>query len=390
MKNRILLLIWFILLALAAVFTGAWVYAVLLLLSALGAVAFLLLNCFCGKKISMKLKLPRAAEQDGIWKGELQIRNGSVLPVFLGKGSLHMENGFTGEGMELPFTFSLGPKGKKTVHIQGKSEWCGCIHGTLRTWKSYDFFGIAGQKRRADLSSYTVVMPCEQKEDFSFLTKEGFDMESFRYSGARPGDDPGETFDIREYQEGDSIRQIHWKLTGKLDKMMIRQRSFPVDDTVLILAEPFLKKKAPGTAQTLGEVFAAVLNSFMEQGISCQAGVYDHDNGHFYIEKIRTREDFENILYLFLRHGGEGKNPCTAAEYLKAQGQQRFANYIYITGEPQEEDLQSLRTRGEVTVVGCGIAADKGETITWKYGSRDKSKQKNTENTYPVSCWKLS
>ncbi len=29
MKNRILLLIWFILLALAAVFTGVWVYAVL-------------------------------------------------------------------------------------------------------------------------------------------------------------------------------------------------------------------------------------------------------------------------------------------------------------------------------------------------------------------------
>ena len=88
-------------------------------------------------------------------------------------------------------------------------------------------------------------------------------MESFRYSGARPGDDPGETFDIREYQEGDSIRQIHWKLTGKLDKMMIRQRSFPVDDTVLILAEPYLKEKAPAVAQTLGEVFAAVLNSFM-------------------------------------------------------------------------------------------------------------------------------
>ena len=49
MKNRILLLIWFILLALAAVFTGA-VYAVLLLLSALAVVAFLLLGFFCGKK----------------------------------------------------------------------------------------------------------------------------------------------------------------------------------------------------------------------------------------------------------------------------------------------------------------------------------------------------
>ena len=64
MKNRILLLIWFILLALAAIFTGAWVYAVLLLLSALAVVAFLLLGFFCGKK-----------QKDGIYPGSN--KNGS-------------------------------------------------------------------------------------------------------------------------------------------------------------------------------------------------------------------------------------------------------------------------------------------------------------------------
>ena len=65
-----------------------------------------------------------------------------------------------------------------------------------------------------DLSEgdWVVVMDCDMQdrpEEIPRLyakTKEGFDMESFRYSGARPGDDPGETFDIREYQEGDSIR----------------------------------------------------------------------------------------------------------------------------------------------------------------------------------------
>lgn len=40
-----------------------------------------------------------------------------------------------------------------------------------------------------------------------------------------PGDDPGETYDIREYRSGDSIRQIHWKLSGKLDDIMIREKA---------------------------------------------------------------------------------------------------------------------------------------------------------------------
>lgn len=390
MKNRILLLLWFLLLAAASVFTGAWVYAILLLLSGLALAGFLILSIFCGKNLSIELKLPKAAEQNGIWKGRLTLTNHSVLPVFLGKGTLLWENEFTGEKGEMPIAFSLGGKGKQVIEIQGRSQWCGCIRFALNSWKSFDFFGICSRKRKTELCSCTVVMPEKQKQDFSFLTKEGFDMESFRYSGSRPGDDPGETFDIREYREGDSIRQIHWKLTGKMDRLMIREKSFPVDDTVLILAEAFLPEKDPGTAQTLAEVFAAVLSSFMEQGISCQAGVYDGSTGRFYIEKLRIQEDYENILYLFLRHEGEGDGPRMISEYLQNPGQQRFANYIYITGIPEEEELRRLRTRGEVTVVGCGIATDKGETITWKYGSRDKSKQKNIEDTCQVSCWKLS
>ena len=388
MKNRILLLLWFLVLAAASVFTGAWVYAILLLLSGLALAGFLILSIFCGKNLSIELKLPKAAEQNGIWKGRLTLTNHSVLPVFLGKGTLLWENEFTGEKGEMPIAFSLGGKGKQVIEIQGRSQWCGCIRFALNSWKSFDFFGICSRKRKTELCSCTVVMPEKQKQDFSFLTKEGFDMESFRYSGSRPGDDPGETFDIREYREGDSIRQIHWKLTGKMDRLIIREKSFPVDDTVLILAEAFLPEKDPGTAQTLAEVFAAVLSSFMEQGISCQAGVYDGSTGRFYIEKLRSQEDYENILYLFLRHGGEGDGPRMISEYLHTPGQQRFANYIYITGAPEEEDLRGLRTRGEVTVVGCGITADKGETITWKYGSQDK--KKNIEDTCPVSCWKVS
>ena len=306
MKNRILLLLWFLLLAAASVFTGAWVYAILLLLSGLALAGFLILSIFCGKNLSIELKLPKAAEQNGIWKGRLTLTNHSVLPVFLGKGTLLWENEFTGEKGEMPIAFSLGGKGKQVIEIQGRSQWCGCIRFALNSWKSFDFFGICSRKRKTELCSCTVVMPEKQKQNFSFLTKEGFDMESFRYSGSRPGDDPGETFDIREYREGDSIRQIHWKLTGKMDRLIIREKSFPVDDTVLILAEAFLPEKDPGTAQTLAEVFAAVLSSFMEQGISCQAGVYDGSTGRFYIEKLRSQEDYENILYLFLRHGGEG------------------------------------------------------------------------------------
>ena len=81
------------------------------------------------------------------------------------------------------------------------------------------------------------------------------------------------------------------------------------------------------------------------------------------------------ILYLFLRHGGEGEKPCTITEYLHTPGQQRFANYIYITGTPEEEDLRSLRTRGEVTVVSCGTTQIKEKP---SHGSMDHKTRRKT------------
>ena len=203
----------------------------------------------------------------------------------------------------------------------------------------------------------------------------------------------GETYDIREYRSGDSIRQIHWKLSGELDDIMIREKSFPVDDTVLILAEAFQAERDPQRAETVAEVFSAVLQSFMEKKISCQAGVYDHSTGKFRLEKIRTEEDRENILYRFLRYGSDAKTPVTVREYLKDPGIQNFANYVYITGDPQDKEAELLAAKGEVTIVGCGTGGrdSGGEQVLWKYGSQNPkdSQKQHMENNCPVSCWKL-
>ena len=319
MKNRILWFLWLLCLAFAAVFTGSWIFAIILLLCGLLLVGSVLLSIFCGKKTKISLQFPKAAEQNEIFEGTLTVFNDSVLPVFMGSGNILWENSFTGESGKLPVSFSLGGKGKTSVALQAKSGWCGCICFTLSQWKSADFFGVLLRKHHTQAVASTVIMPYEQHIDFSFLTKEGFDMEKAsvtRETGLC--DDPGETFDIREYRQGDSIRQIHWKLTGKLDQAHdLREKSFPVDDTVLILADAFLEKRDPVVCQTMAEVFSGILCSFMEQGISCQAGVYDSNVNKFYLGKITSLESIENVLYLFLRNKNQTDGPHTIQEYLQ-------------------------------------------------------------------------
>lgn len=384
---------WLIFMAGATVVTGSWLMAAVFLFSALLLILSAAVTSLGGRKTVIKLSVPRAAERKENFRGRLTLQNQTVWPVFGGKGQILWENLFTGEHGEIPLSFSLGCKETRTIEFEACSSWCGCVKVQFYSWKCNDFFHVFSVRRQAVAEGCTVIMPEKQNSDFSFLTREGFDMESFRYSGNRPGDDPGETYDIREYQPGDSIRQIHWKLSGKLDDIMIREKSFPVDDTVLILAEAFQAEREPRRAETVAEVLSAIIRDFMEKKIPCQVGIYDRNAGKFRQEKVRTEEDHEHILYSFLRYGSDGKTPVTVQEYLRNPGTQNYVNYIYITGNPEDKEAELLKQKGEVTVIGCGVSGgdSKGEQITWKYGSQnpEDSQKQNTENSCQISCWKL-
>ncbi len=393
MKSRLIWLLWLAGIAAAAVFTGEYLYMVLLLIFCVALVMSGLFLIGTGRKVQVQILLPRASERGSEFTGKIRLQNLSVLPVFAGKGKLWWENSLTGEKGWLTVSCSLRSKGDLTLEFQGESQWCGCVAFTFKEWYCQDLFHVFSGKRQAKESNAVVVMPDRQKKGFSFLAGEGFDMESFRYSGKRPGEDPGETFDIRTYRPGDNIRQIHWKLTGKLDDVMIREKSYPVDDTVLLLAESFQKKRNPLWAETAAEVFAAILEDFMERKISGQAAVYDKNAGRIHIQKIRTREDVESVLYLFLQSGGVKDKPVVVQEYLENPGTVKFAEYIYLTGEPEDLSMQLLNGRGQVTVIQCGGKGSdsEGVQITWKFGlqRQDKDKKQNTDNSCPVFCWKL-
>lgn len=65
-------------------------------------------------------------------------------------------------------------------------------------------------------------------------------LESQSYSKTKKGDDPSEIFDIREYNDGDKINRIHWKLTAKQRSTMVKDYSLPMSNSVLIFVDLFI------------------------------------------------------------------------------------------------------------------------------------------------------
>ena len=63
MKSRIMWFLWIVLMAGATVYTGFWIFVVLLMISGILLVFSAVTALFCGKKMEWKLKLPRAAQR---------------------------------------------------------------------------------------------------------------------------------------------------------------------------------------------------------------------------------------------------------------------------------------------------------------------------------------
>lgn len=357
MKNRVIWLLWLFCIAGAAVITGEYLFVCVLAATGVLMIMSCIYGAFSGRKTEEQFVLPEKAEQGTAFQGKMKFTNQSFWPVFCGSGSIRWENRLTGEKDNIKIDFSMRGKTEEQVSFQGISDSCGCIKFSFTDWKAEDLFRILAFRRKADLNREMVVMPVKSHMDISILSREGFDMESFKYSKDRPGDDPGETYDIREYHSGDSIRQIHWKLSGKLDKVMIREKSYPVDEVVLILADPCLEESSPAVSEAVAEIYSAVLCSFTEQKIPCQTAVYDPVSGQLCLEKVETLQDYESVLYQFLRHSSGLGAPAVIRDYLKKPGQKTFAAYIYITGNPDDRESDLLPKEAQIVTLHRGESA---------------------------------
>lgn len=62
-------------------------------------------------------------------------------------------------------------------------------------------------------------------------------VETEKYHDSKKGTDRTEIFNIREYVPGDQMKDVHWKMTSKMDKYMVKEYSMPISRNVDIILD---------------------------------------------------------------------------------------------------------------------------------------------------------
>ena len=368
MKNRIMWLLWLIGMAGATVVTGSWLMAAVLLLSALLLILSAAVTSLGGRKTEIKLSVPRAAERNENFRGRMTLKNQSAWPVFGGRGQILWENLFTDEHGEIPITFSLGSREKRTIEFEACSGWCGCIKVTFSGWRCSDFFHVFSVKRKAVAEGATVIMPEKQNRDFSFLTREGFDMESFRYSGNCPGDDPGETYDIREYQPGDSIRTIHWKLSEKFDTVLVREPSDTSSYDILVMFDAGLTSGEvtyePDVLSGAVSAAAAVSEKLMEHKVPHYLGMWAGNK--IYLNQITGQQEYDNTMDTWMNLSLQKERGMGLKSLIAEKSHSNYRRILYFTAGTCPDEVYELAK--DVSVTAVCILDEEGEVRTTERG----------------------
>ena len=83
----------------------------------------------------------------------------------------------------------------------------------------YDYLGLLRLRKRLPGGCTVLVRPIPEQPS-EYKKAEGASALSYK---PKPGGGFAEQYELREYRDGDSLRDVHWKLTAKTDRLIVRE-----------------------------------------------------------------------------------------------------------------------------------------------------------------------
>lgn len=257
------------------------------------------------------------------------LKNTSLFPIAGAGIQISFENTLSGYKKEETLLVPVNSKTEQRVEYRMRSQYCGRIRVKLTKVTYYDFLGIFSMHKTPSAQAELFVTPGIYPIDIEIDRTAAAEAESSAYSKEKPGDDPSEIFDIRPYRSGDRLRSIHWKLSSKLDELMVKEFSLPTDSEVLLLVE--LLAPDMETANALIETFASLSQFLIENGIHHRIEWYDVKSSHTENTAVEEEEDLAVLLHSVLSSGYYFNEPY-ALKCRENMDKAHCAHVIYITG----------------------------------------------------------
>lgn len=348
---------WLLILALfggVAVFTDS-IYAMM-------AVLFLVilpiiswgLNLNIRKNLTVRIKVsPTASKKQGI-KGSVRVKNRSFFSTGRMFLTLHVENVLTGEKEECLLPVSIPSGGAAEGTFELSSEHCGYVRMTVAKAVLTDWFGFLPLSVNVEAGGKISILPDTFLPQVSIHMSYAKADEAESWSQIQKGQDYTEVFALRDYVEGDSLKQIHWKLSSKRNQLIVKEASLPTTKSLLLFWDKNAKEADAKEMDVLAEAASSIAQAVSEQGITYCLGWTEGKNCEF--ENIENGDDLLQTIPRMIKTGRDGEAQSGARLCAQIPRTKDFGKVIYFAKD-MPEDFCEIGS-GDMTMILCGGMGD--------------------------------
>lgn len=236
-----------------------------------------------------------------------------------------------------------------------KAQDCGNIKIRVTELRCQDMLGLFIFKRPANIQEETLIYPPKIRLNMELLQRPATKSFGEIYDQHKKGQDISEVSGLRDYVPGDSINSIHWKLSGKMDRLIVREFGMPSNYNTLILYE-MVKRNGEE------EIPNAFNNAVLALTVSLSLGMLElnleHNVGRIFHREFQTVPVYSMDTYdqmqmnlLCLPVVEEANGADMVYSFFKGNLRNEYTKLIYITPCFEEGTVRQLSREMDLTVI---------------------------------------
>lgn len=318
------------------------------------------------------IKTELLLEENTISKNEsfsiqLSLTNKSIFHIGKAEAYLEYYNVFSNRITPIYLDMPIQARNSQRITFRLSSKFCGIVKIRTKFIKIYDPLRIFSFKIGKGCSANVYVLPelhdIEGYINYSGRTSEESDI----FSEYKPGDDPSEIFDLREYNPGDKLNRIHWKLSSKKNDLIVKEYSLPIDVPSML----FIDMKCYDDTESTLPVFDTIIESlaslsrFMTENERMHKVVFFSGKKDDFIERTITSFDDLSSLTKELITSVSDNLYCQPYEnYFTEDKNFSLSSFTFITSltdkpvSVMNNDIIDADTKNLITIVSDAETAD--------------------------------
>lgn len=272
--------------------------------------------------------------------------------------------------IDIPFSMSAG---RKTIVFPVVMLNAGLLQLRPVSAVFFEATGLIGIKKKIREKERSILI---YPESFSLLVnnEKGIDFslgnDDSEFYTDRPGDDPSEVFDRREFRNGDKLSRVDWKLSAREKKIMVKEMSAPIPEPVCLILG--LAKGAAEKINSCMSLFYSVSLALNSEKIRFSVMIPGGIAGSYEILHVKDDETLSEAMTKLLC-----SKPMDTYDLSEMETMRLFDPYsmaIYITAEEKEADEIGKTKMNDKLMVFCVTGSKKRDSEKVSYFDKNELK----------------